>query len=153
MGADSSVRVGVTAFAVGFFVGLDISVIHEVNGHLLVELIFFDDVCLLLLLHKGLLLLEFDLSGVIFLIGLALVGKGVVDLAGVDSVVILEEVVNVISGPHSVFLVGVDLLKLGAGHLLGGLKALESSSLVLIVVQARTSQDGSVLVGSSANHG
>jgi len=151
--ASRSLVIGVAVGAITVaIVGLHKVIFHEVDGEVGVGLNLSLLVLHLLLLYEGLFFLGSLIGG--FGLGLdgVLVGHGVIEFGGVYSVVILEVVVDHVSGSHGILFVRVDLLKLASGHLLGGLNTLEGRAHVLVVVQAGASKDGLILFCRSANH-
>ena len=106
-----------------------------------------------MLLFREHWLLLFDIVGEVGLFfSNALDGQGVIDLVGLDSRVVLEEVVDERSSPLGTLRAGFNLVELCSGHLFSILKTLQVNFLILIIIQARPREDRPVLGTSSADH-
>lgn len=106
----------------------------------------------LLLLDEGLFLLLHLLGGSGLGLNSFLVDQSVIKLGSVDPVVILQEVVDRVSSLKGILLVLINLAKFASGHLLGSPNTLHSGVHIFIVVKGGASENGLVLLGSSANH-
>ena len=114
--------------------GLNVVIVHEVDGHLSLGGLLPALTLLLLLLDQALLSFPGLLGG--FSLGLdsLLVNLGVLKLSSVYSVVVSEEVVGEVAGVGKILSIGLDFLQLSSSHFLSSLHALKCGSNILVVI-------------------
>jgi len=114
--------------------GLNVVVIHEVDGNLSLCSLFPALTLLLLLLHQTLLTFLSLLGGFGLGLNSLLVNKSIVELSRVHSMVISQKVMDKVTSADKVLFAGLNFLQFSAGHFLGGLHTLEGGGDILIVI-------------------
>lgn len=134
------IAVGAVAVAVSLL-SLNVVIIHEVDGHFSLGSPLPALALLLLLLHQVLLSLPGLLAGLGLGVDDIFINKGIIELGGVHSMVIGEEVVNGVASIGLVLFTDINFLKFSTGHFLGGSHALESRFHIFVVVQLGSSKN------------
>jgi len=115
-------------------VGLNVVIIHEVDGHLSLGGLLPALTLLFLCLHQALLAFPGCLGGFSLSLNGILVNEGIVELSGVYSVIISEEVMDEVTGIGKILFRDIDLLQLSSSHFLSSLHALEGSIDIFVVI-------------------
>jgi len=147
-----SLVVGVALAIALTLLGLNVVIIHEMDSHFSLGSLFPTLALLLLLLHHALLSLLGLRAGFGLGVDDILINEGIIEFGSVHSMVIGEEVVNIVASIDSILLSNINLLNLRASHFLSGLHAIKGSCNIFVVVQAGSSKNSSILGGSSAKH-